>query len=123
MQHSIWPEEAHLQPRLLPGIPLFANAGLPDAGFQLCEPTFAYRRLVQGRSRFLSAFSSFMRGYLDRAIKTGQCAQNIDDIGIAENDSTQLCINIRTVFKCIRKAGLKVRMAKCHFGVKHVDFL
>ena len=49
--------------------------------------------------------------------------QYVDDIGIAANDSTQLCINIKTVFECIRKAGLKLTMAKCHFGVKHVDFL
>ena len=49
--------------------------------------------------------------------------QYVDDIGIAANDSTQLRINIKTVFECIRKAGLKLTMAKCHFGVKHVDFL
>ena len=36
---------------------------------------------------------------------------------------TQLCINIRAVFECIRNAGLKLSMSKCHFGVKQVDFL
>ena len=35
----------------------------------------------------------------------------------------QLCINIKTVFECIRNAGLKLSMSKCHFGVKQVDFL
>ena len=64
-----------------------------------------------------------MREYLDKAIKADQCAQYVDDIGIAANDSTQLCINIKTVFECIRKAGLKLTMAKCYFGVKQVDFL
>ena len=64
-----------------------------------------------------------MREYLDKAIKADQCAQYVDDIGIAANGSTQLCINIKTVFECIRKAGLKLTMAKCHFGVKQVDFL
>ena len=91
--------------------------------FNFASRTFAYRRLAQGLSRSLSAFSSFMREYLDKAIKAGQCAQYVDDIGIAANDSTQLCINIKTVFECIRKAGLKLTMAKCHFGVKQVDFL
>ena len=91
--------------------------------FNFASRTFAYRRLAQGLSRSLSAFSSFMREYLDKAIKADQCAQYIDDIGIAANDSTQLCINIKTVFECIRKAGLKRTMAKCHFGVKQVDFL
>ena len=91
--------------------------------FNFASRTFAYRRLAQGLSRSLSAFSSFMREYLDKAIKADQCAQYVDDIGIAANDSTQLCINIKTVFECIRKAGLKLTMAKCHFGVKQVDFL
>ena len=64
--------------------------------------TFACRRLAQGLSRSLSAFSSFMRDYLDKAIKADQCAQYVDDIGIAANDTKQLCTNIRTVFECIR---------------------
>ena len=91
--------------------------------FNFASRTFAYRRLAQGLSRSLSAFSSFMREYLDRAIKADQCAQYVDDIGIAANDTRQLCINIKTVFECIRNAGLKLSMSKCHFGVKQVDFL
>ena len=76
--------------------------------FIFASRTFAYRRLAQGLSRSLSVFSSFMREYLDQAIKADQCAQYVDDIGIAVNDSTQFCINIKTVFECIRKAGLKL---------------
>ena len=91
--------------------------------FNFASRTFAYRRLVQGLSLSLSAFSSFMREYLDKAIIAYQCAHYVDDIGIAANDSTQLCINIKTVFQCIRKACLKLTMAKCHFVVKQVDFL
>ena len=91
--------------------------------FNFASRTFAYRRLAQGLSRSLSAFSSFMREYLYRAIKADQCAQYVDDIGIAANDAKQLCANIRTVFECIRNAGLKLTMSKCHFGVKQVDFL
>ena len=91
--------------------------------FNFASRTFAYRRLAQGLSRSLSAFSSFMREYLDKAIKADQCAQYVYDIGIAANDSTQLCNNIKTVFECIRNGGLKLTMAKCHFGVKKVDFL
>ena len=63
-----------------------------------------------------------MRDYLDKAIKADQCAQYVDDIGIAANDTKQLCINIKTVFQCIRKAGLILSMSKCHFGVTQVDF-
>ena len=91
--------------------------------FNFAGRTFAYRRLAQVRSRSLSAFSSFMREYLDKAIKADQCAQNVDDIGITANDAKQLCANIRTVFECVRNSGPKLAITKCHFGVKQVDFL
>ena len=91
--------------------------------FNFASRTFAYRRLAQGLSRALSAFSSFMREYLDSVIKADQCAQYVDDIGIAANTTEQLIKNIRAVFKCIRKAGLKLTIEKCHFGVTQNDFL
>ena len=49
--------------------------------FNFASRTFAYRRLAQGLSRSLSAFSSFMREHPDKAIKADQCAQYVDDIG------------------------------------------
>ena len=91
--------------------------------FNFASRTFAYRRLAQGLSRALSAFSSFMREYLDSVIKADQCAQNVDDIGIAANTTEQLIKNIRAVFKCIREAGLKLTPEKCHFGVTQIEFL
>ena len=39
--------------------------------------------LAKEFSRALSAFSSFMREYLDKVIKADQCAQYVDDIGRA----------------------------------------
>ena len=62
--------------------------------FNFASRTFAYERLAQGLSRSLSAFSSFIREYLDPVIKADQCAQYVDDIGIAANDATQLTTNI-----------------------------
>ena len=91
--------------------------------FNFASRTFAYRRLAQGLSRSLSAFSSFIRKYLDSVIKADQCAQNFYDIGIVANTPEQLIKNLQAVFQCLRKAGLKLRMAKCHFGVQKVDFL
>ena len=85
--------------------------------------TFAYKRLAQGLSRSVSAFSSFMREYLDPVVKADQCAQYVDDIGIAANNATDLTRNIRAVFKCIRQAGLKLTIEKCHFGVRQIEFL
>ena len=88
--------------------------------FNFASRTFAYKRLAQGLSRSVSAFSSFMREYLDPVVKADQCAQYVDDIGIAANNATDLTRNIRAVFKCIRQAGLKLTIEKCHFGVRQV---
>ena len=91
--------------------------------FNFASRTFAYRRLAQGLSRSVSAFSSFMREYLDPVVKADQCAQYVDDIGIAANNATDLTRNIRAVFKCIRNARLKLTIEKCHSGVRQVEFL
>ena len=91
--------------------------------FNFASRTFAYRRLAQGLSRSLSAFSSFIRECLDPVIKADHCAQYVDDIGIAANTPEQLNKNLQAVFQCLRKAGLKLSMAKCHFRVQNVDFL
>ena len=91
--------------------------------FNFASRTFAYRRLAQGLSRSVSAFSSFMREYLDPVVKVDQIAEYVDDIAIAANNATDLTRNIRAVFKCIRQAGLKLTIEKCHFGVRQVEFL
>ena len=91
--------------------------------FNFASRTFAYKRLTQGLSRSVSAFSSFMCEYLDPVVKADQSAQYVDDIGIAANNATDLTRNIRAVFKCIRQAGLKLTIEKCHFGVRQVEFL
>ena len=91
--------------------------------FNFASRTFAYKRLAQGLSRSVSAFSSFMREYLDPVVKADQCAQYVDDIGIAANKATDLTRNIRAVFQCIRKARLKLTIEKSHFGVRQVEFL
>ena len=64
-----------------------------------------------------------MREYLDPVVKADQRAQYVDDIGIAANNATDLTRNIRAVFQCIRNAGLKLTVEKCHFGVRQVEFL
>ena len=90
--------------------------------FNFASRTFAYRRFAQGLSRSLSAFSSFIREYVDPVIKPDLCSQYVDDIGIATNTPQQLIRNLRAVFQCLREAGPKFSMAKCHFGVQQVDF-
>ena len=89
----------------------------------IASRAFAYKGLAQGLSRSVSAFSSFMREYLDPVVKVDQCAQYVDDIGIAAKNSTDLTRKIRPVFKCIRQAGLKLTTEKCHFGIRQSEFL
>ena len=86
--------------------------------FNFSSRSFAYRRLAQGLNRSLSAFSSFRCEYFDPVIKVDQCAQYVDDIGIAANTPRQLLKNLRAAFQCLRKEGLKLSMAKCRFGVQ-----
>ena len=122
----------------LPGKPLFCQLDCSQAyhclqmadqrsvemlAFNFATRTFAYKKLAQGLSRSVSAFSSFMREYLDPVVKADQCAQYVDDIGIAANNATDLTRNIRAIFRCIRQAGLKLTIEKCHFGVRQVEFL
>ena len=104
-------------------LPMADQRSIEMLAFNFASRTFAYRRLAQGLSRSLSAFSSFMREYLDKVIKADQCAQYVDDIGIAANDADHLLANLRATFKCIQEAVLKLTMHKCHFGAKEIDFL
>ena len=60
---------------------------------------------------------------VDPVVKINQCAQNMDDIGNAANIATELTRNIRAVLKCIRQAGLKLTIEKCHFGIRQFEFL
>ena len=80
--------------------------------FSFGGQTFAYKGLAQGLGRSVSAFSSFMREYLDRIVKADQCAPYVDDIGIAANTITYLTRNLRAVFRCICQAELKLNIQK-----------
>ena len=74
--------------------------------FNFASRTFAYNGLSEGLSRSASAFlSSFMREYLDPVVKADQCAQYVDDTGIAANNATVLTRNIRAVFEFIGQTG------------------
>ena len=104
-------------------LPMADQRSVKMLAFNFASRTFAYRRLAQGLSRALSAFSSFMRKYLDKVIKADQCAQYFDDIGKAANDADHLIKNLKATFECVRHAGLNLTMHKCHFGATEIDFL
>ena len=84
---------------------------------------FAYRRLARGLSVALTALSSLTRESLDKVLKADQCAQYVDDIGIAANDADHLIANLRATFKYFQEADHKLTMQKCHFDVTEIDFL
>ena len=50
------------------------------------------------------------------------CIIYVGNIGIVANTPQQLIKNLREVFQCLPKAGLKLSMTKCHFGVQEIDF-
>ena len=83
--------------------------------FNFAIKRFAYKRHAQDLSRSVSAFSNFMREYLDPIFKADQCAQYVDDIGIAASNATGLIRNIGANFQCNRQARLKLTLEKCHF--------
>ena len=56
--------------------------------FIFSSRTFAYKILAQGLGRSVSAFSNFMREYLDPVVKANHCAQYVD--GILESQPIML---------------------------------
>ena len=91
--------------------------------FNFNSRTFAFQRLAQGLSRSVSAFSSFVREYLDPCIAADKCFSYVDDIGSATNTSREMIDNIRHIFQCVRRSGLKLSPSKCEFGVPEIKFL
>ena len=67
--------------------------------FNFASRSFAYKRLAQGLSRSVSAFSTFMREYLDPVVKADKCFHYVDDIRIAADNATNLTRNTQSVFK------------------------
>ena len=96
---------------------------LETLAFNFASRTFAYKKLAQGLSRSLPAFSSFVRESLDPGVKADQCAQYVDEIVTGATNPTDLTRKVRAVFKCIRQATMKSTIQKRHFGVRQVEFL
>ena len=88
--------------------------------FTYARKTLAYKRHARGLSRSVSAFSSFMREYLDPVFKADQCAQYVDDIRITANIDTDV---IRNGLRVHSQAGLILIIERCHLGVSQIEFL
>ena len=74
--------------------------------------TFAYKRLAQALRGLVSAFSIFMREYLDPVVKADHCSKNVDNIWIAANKAADHNRNIGAALKCIGRARLKKTLKK-----------
>ena len=127
MQHNTWqgnPYSAKLTaPRLIIACRWRTNVRWKSLHSFWLEELLPTKDLRKVSADLCLLFSSFMREYLNPVVKADQCAQNVDDIGIAANNATDLTRNIRAVFQCIRNQGLKLTIEKCHFGVRQVEFL
>ena len=90
--------------------------------YNVAIPTFVYQRFAQVLSRSLSALSSFIREILIRVMKTYQCAQNVEDIGIAANTPLEKSSNTKAVSEWISKAGFRLTIKQCPIGSWKLEF-
>ena len=91
--------------------------------FNFGSRTYAFKRMAQGLSRSVSAFSSYMRRYLDENIAADECTQYVDDIATGSYTVEKHIHNLEGIFKSIKRAGLRLSMSKCQFGVKEIKYL
>ena len=70
-----------------------------------------------------NCFSSFIRHYLDPCQAANICTQYMDHIGSAVKNFDELIPNLRKIFECIRKSGLKLSPNKCEIGTQKIKIL
>ena len=112
-------EVSLLKGSLLPGLSLFADGGSTfsrNACIKICQQNFSHKGNAQSLKRSVSAFSGFMREYVDLVVKADKFPVYMDDVGFAANFATISTGNFRAVFECIRKTRLKITVEKCQFG-------
>ena len=91
--------------------------------FNFASRTMAYQRLARGLNRSVTGFTAFVRNYLEPCLSANICTQLMDDIGSGAESVEQLIPNLRPIFKCLRRSGLKLSPEKCVFGSEKVSFL
>ena len=91
--------------------------------FNFASRTYAYKCLAQGLSKSMTGFSAFIHHYLDPCLAANFCTQYMDDIGSAVKNFDELIPNLRKIFECIRRSGLKLSPVKCKIGTHKIKFL
>ena len=80
-------------------------------------------KLVHDRSRALSAFSRFVRQYLDKSAKvTSELNMSKELLFSLTMPSEQIIKKLKATFKCIKKGSLKLTIHKGYFGDMQFDF-
>ena len=83
---------------------------------------FKFKRLPMGLINSSAVFSSLMFSVL-RGINFKHCLCYIDDVIVYSKDMTHHMSHLQEVFDRFRKANLRMNPAKCHFGLRQVQFL
>ena len=91
--------------------------------FNFESRTFAYQRLAQGLNRSATAFSSFMRKYLETDIAADRCAAFMDDVCTATRTFQEHVDALDHVFASLKRSGLRLTVKKCEFGVPEIKYL
>ena len=78
--------------------------------FNFFSRTFAFTRLAQGLSRFVSVFTAFVRKYLDACIAEDKCFKYGDILGTIAQTFEELLNNSRRILLCIRKFVVKLNI-------------
>ena len=91
--------------------------------FNYASRTYAYKCLAQGLSKSVTGFSAFISHYLDPCLAANICTQYMDDIGKAVKNFDELIPNLRKIFECIRRSGLKLSPGKRKIGTQKIKFL
>ena len=77
--------------------------------------------LIRGPKCPLPAITSFVREYFDTAVGAGKFVHFVDIIADAAHMTDGIRQNIKLVFQCIDKAGLKLSTDKSSFGQAKIE--
>ena len=104
-------------------LPMADDQSIQLLAFNFGSRTYAFKRLAQGLSRSVSAFSAFVRRVLEECIEADECFAFVDDVGAGSATEEEHLKTVDRILYHLKKAGLRLTMHKCEFGVAKIEFL
>ena len=104
-------------------LPMADGQSIQFLAFNFASRTYTFKRLAQGLSTSVSAFSSFMQQNLDNVITADKCFQYVDGISVGAHDLQDMLEKLIAVLTCIMESGMKSATDKCAVGLKEIQFL